>query len=330
MESTEDQVREMFDQFDEYAQGPLGTYDTDENFSRGPNENVSADKIQREPSQLKETQSAYEDDIQHIDNLLRKYQMHTDPIDDEPCREDEAPYELQRELFEEPHVSLPFDSENFTEMQSSSSEEPAEQLEIIVSDVTCNDTVVTNHISTSEQVTKTLELETSTTKEHLEADDPVGKKLFSDNAYLAMVEDINANRTKSEGFGEIDRLNQWQHDFNEDSATFHIFQVPNAIESGNWDFENSPETNEADILPDPVTVSDEILNSEVPESNHCDSQLDTIFTNKADENPIQEFRPPAYRQSSIKSQINLYTRWHQNLKDAFAPLSCSCCKSLYL
>ena len=326
MEDNEDPAREMVNQFDECAQEPLGAYDTNENFSIGGNENVSDDKIQRECSQLKE--SAYEDDIQHIDNLLRKYQMHTDPIDDDPYREDEAPYEPQSELFEEPPLSSPFDYENFTEMQSSSSEEPAEQLEIIVNDATCSDTVATNHISNPEiDLTKTLELETSITKEILEADDCVGKKLFSDNVYFAMEEDINANRTKNERVAEIGRLNQWQHDFNEDSATFHIFQVPNATESGNWAIEKTPETNETDILPDPVTIPDEILNSEVPENNHCDSQLDTMLTNKAAENPIQEFHPPAYRQSSIKSQINLYTRWHQNLKDAFAPRSCSCCKS---
>ena len=175
MEDNEDPAREMVDQFDGYAQEPLGAYNTNENFSIGVNENVSDDKIQRECSQLKE--SAYEDDIQHIDNLLRKYQMHTNPIDDDPYREDEAPYEPQSELFEEPPLSSPFDYENFTEMQSSSSEEPAEQLEIIVNDATCSDTVVTNHISNSE-VTKTLELETSITEEILEADDRVGKKAF--------------------------------------------------------------------------------------------------------------------------------------------------------
>ena len=228
---------------------------------------------------------------------------------------------------EEPRLSSPCDYEILTEMQSSSSEEAAEQLEIITSDASCNDTVVTSDISDPEQVIITLEPETSTTKENLETDDPVGKTSFSDDAYLAMEEDINANRTKSGGIQEIGRLSQWQHDFNEDSATFHIFQVPNAVESGNYAFDKTPETNEVDILPGSVTIPDEVINSEVPESNHCDSQLDTMFVK---EEPIQEFHPSAYRQSSIKNQINLYTRWHQNLKDAFAPMSCSCCKSFKL
>ena len=319
MEEKEEQVTEMVDQFDEDTEEPTGISGTDENFLIGGNENISDNEIRR-----KVKERAYEDDIQHIDNLLRKYQMHTDPIDDEPCVEDEAPYEQESEFFEEPRLSSPCDYEILTEMQSSSSEEPTEQLEIIASDETCNGNVVTSNSSTPEQVIIALEPETSTAKENLETEDPVWKKPFSDNAYLDMEEDVNANRTKSEVSQEIGRMSQWQHHFNEDSATFHIFQVPNAIESGNFAFEKTPQTNEVDFVPGSVTIPDEILNSEVLESNHCDSQLDTMFVK---EEPVPEFRPSAYRQSSIKSQINLYTRWHQNLKDAFAPLSCSCCKS---
>ena len=70
MEDKEKQVSEIVDHFDEDAQEPLGTSGPSENFLISVNENMSDGEIQRESSQLKE--SAYEDDIQHIDNLLRE------------------------------------------------------------------------------------------------------------------------------------------------------------------------------------------------------------------------------------------------------------------
>ena len=268
------------------------------NYTMNNPSTVDKCETRNEPSQF--TASYYKEDIEHIDELLRKYHTEDEP-DVESDVEDEEQTGLHNQIYE---------SQQYTEGSKNNS--PFE----IVEEVQPSEELDTN-VHGERRETLTLDFESLTEKE------VTNENSYTDNDIPFLKEDINANSTKEPIFQDYyrDQVSQWQHDLNEESSTLHIFQVPNNNDD-TYIHEDTMFSNQENILPEPIDIPEEIITSEISQSQICDSKLDFVR-----EESIKSI-PSTYsiRLSSVRDQIDLYAKWYQNLKDAFAPISCSYCK----
>ena len=331
MEAENDHNNELYCPSQTYADSEDIALNFTDQFSEKKINTVDNNEIPEVPSL-----SSYECDLQHIDDLLKKYQMHdATNLSDEPLQEP-----IQgREDYRQDMYSLENEISD-DQLQVATSCEHAEPYkefnegyEYVVTASNCQPDVVRE----KQLVVDVLEFHRSNMEETFSQEEFGPKQFPTETDPPANEEDINANTTKSIDHSVLtlnnvtyqsDNFNLWQHDFYEDSETFQIFQVPNTVDYNvpseylNNTSEELPQINQTDILPDPTGIPDEI---KISTNNDCDTQIYTSYKVAEEPEPMQSRRP---RRSRTERQVELYTRWYQNVKDLFVPLSCSYCKQI--